>query len=241
MAWVTAIVGLVGAYEASQSKPDASQNNQTGLANLQQKIGQNQWDQYQQVVQPRTTQFINNAFDESLSPSSEAARAGAEAAQAADTSAAVADRNARRLGINPSSPAYAAIQRQDQADRAGLISSASTYGRRYARQTNFNDQLAALGLGSNLVTNAGNLNSSAFNMNNTLTNLQANQDAQKGSLYGNAAGSLADAIKQWSTSKNTPQVSTMPESKVPTTWNDYTPPTAGGLTDSLTDKQRMAA
>lgn len=234
MAWVSAIVGLVGAYAASESSPGSATGSQGSLADLQKRIGSDQYQRYQQIYAPRERQLLDTVFDQSTSPNAEAARAGADAEQAANVAEQGSLRNARRLGINPSSPAFAALERDNQANRAGLIASAKTYGRRNAVDSNFQKQMGALGLGRNLATESGNLNSSAFNMYGTLAANEAAQDASKGQIYGQAAGYLTDAIRQ---PRQKPQIRQVSTGQIPVSMTDYTPQ-RGGLTDSLNDQNR---
>ncbi len=231
MAWVTALVGLVGTYAASQDKGSSAQNSQQGLADLQGRIGSDQYQRYQQIFAPREAQLANTVFDQGTTPAAEAARAGAEADQAATVAEQGSLRNARRLGINPSSPAFDALENSNQANRAGLVASAKTYGRRYANDSNFQKQMGVLSLGRGLPATAGSLNASAFGMYGDINAQNQARDAAAGKLYGNAAGSLTDAIKQW----NAPKTTNISASQVPLTRNDYTPP-QGGLSDALNDE-----
>lgn len=196
MPWVVAaaVVGA-GATLYSSNQSQKSQDKQTAIAEQQAQIGSDQYGTYQSLYAPREKELLNSVFDQSKTPAAEAARAGAEASSAADNAEQITLRNARRSGVNINSPAYASLTRDNQANRAGLISAAKTYGRRYADETNFNRQSSALDRGRNLVSNATSANSSASNMYGELASAQSSNDSARGALYGQTAGYIGSALK----------------------------------------------
>lgn len=195
MAWVTGLVAAYSAYSASQQ--DSGGGASEALANQQAAIGAEDRATYKRLYAPREEQFLNSVFDSAKSPAAEAARAGAEASAAADNAEQITLRNARRSGININSPAMASLTRRTQADRAGSLASAKTYGRRYADDVNFTRQSSALGMGRNLTSNAISANASAFDMYSTLDSAKASRDAAKGDLYGQAAGYIGSGLQDY--------------------------------------------
>lgn len=196
MAWIAGIVALVGAG-VSAYQQDKAADQQEELANRQSNIGIEDRATYNRLYAPREEQLLNSVFDSGKSPAAEAARAGAEASAAADTAEQVGLRNARRSGVNINSPAFAALNRKSQADRAGLVSSAKTYGRRYADDVNFTRQSAALNMGRNLTSNAITANNASAALYQGLSALNSERDATTGQLLGQAAGYIGTGLSDY--------------------------------------------
>lgn len=196
VAGIAAVAGL--AYSAySNNKKNKSEAKMGAIADQQAQIGADQYSDYQRLYAPREQQMLNDAFDKRRTPAAEAARAAAAATNAGDTAAAIGLRNARKQGINPSSPAYADIQRETQAGRQGLIASAKTIGRRDADEINFNRQNALLADGKGLVTNSVSANNSSFNMLDGLASLRSQRDAATGQLAGQAVGYIGSGLSDY--------------------------------------------
>jgi hypothetical protein len=221
MGWITAIVAIGGAV-ANKQKQNSANKKATLIANKQQQIGDDQYNQYSSIVAPRYKQLVAEAFDQSKTPTAEAARAGAQATATADNAEQITLRNARKAGINTSSPAFAGINRENQAARMGLISGAKTYARRTAAETNLANQSALVNQGQGMLTNAVAANNSAYNMQSELAAQKSSQDIAQGQLYGQAAGYLGGALKGYLT--KTPATTGNAG-----TWGSNT----GGVTDSL--------
>lgn len=209
MAWVTALVGLVGAYAASQGNDGSNTSRVGGTA--EQRSGE-LWNSYRQNVMPRQRQVLDQAFDQGLSPTAEAGRAGAEAQQTANNENAITLRNAGRAGINVQSPAYLGIMRDQQAKDTGLVAAARTAGRRYATQTNLNNEMNAVSMGNSLLGGANTNLGLGAELAPKVDAFNAGKAANEGEAYGSAVAGLSNAVKKYNSTPKQVSTNDIPQS-----------------------------
>lgn len=215
MAWIAGIglaLGAMGSMSANKGAKKASAA-ELQMRDRELRIGEAQegravqlWNEYQTTYLPRERQLVSEAFSEQNSPEAAAARATADVRRASGTARATSLRNARRLGINPTSGSYAALDNARQIGEVGLEAAARDNARRATRAENFTRQHSALSLGRNLPATAGNLSNSAGSMYAGLS-AAASRDtdrwndlaAASGQQMGYYAGQLAD----WYRRRNT--------------------------------------
>lgn len=194
MAWIAGLVaGGISIYSAIKANKSGSPTD-TRISQQQEMMAADQYGQYKSVYQPRETQLVNQVFDQSLSPAAEAARAGADARKSSDVTEAESLRNARRMGVNPSSPMYSSLTRDNQAQEAGLESAARTFGRKNAIQTNINNEARVLGMGSDLVNSTQRLQDSAARLQDQSDNLASARSAAAGQAMGQGVGKIVSGL-----------------------------------------------
>ena len=203
MPWVAALIGGgVSLYEGSQAGKTPAQTPSGAIASTDAERSAQLYDQYQKEVAPRLTQNLNSVFDDSTSPGAQAARAEADARSASTSANASSLRNARSLGINPSSPAFQGISTANQANTAGLEAAAQTTARQNAVTINAARQGAAVGLGNSLVPQSEGYQTGAAGLYTGLDAVQRGRDAASGQLYGQGLANLikggTGAYKAWS-------------------------------------------
>lgn len=214
MAWV-AVIGAAVSYFGSQSASKnakraggseaALRDRELRLAESQDARGRIMFDEYQQTYLPRERQFVADTFSNEESPEAAAARATTDvrAVQAQNKDESL--RTARRLGVNPTSGAYAAMENDRSLRDTALDVTARDMARRKATDTNFQRQYTALSLGKGLPSQAGALTANASNTVGGLADAaarhtdQANAlSAQAGQDFGRSLGELAgEGAKSW--------------------------------------------
>jgi hypothetical protein len=121
-------------------------------------------------------------------------------------------RNARRLGINPTSGTYAGLDNARQIGEIGLEAAARDNARRVTKADNFNRQHSALSLGRNLPATAGSMTSQAGQTYAGLS-MAAGRDvdrwndmsAASGQQMGYYAGQLSDWYRRRNAGTTNPQ------------------------------------
>ena len=198
--------------QAKIGKKDlAQQENAEGrnaaLAENQDRRAQIVFDQYQQEFLPRQRQLLASAFDDdTTSPAAAEARAMADVRKAGMNAQDINDRAARRLGVDPSSGAFAAGRRDIEVRNAATEASERGFARREARDSNFGRQNIVLGMGAGLPGTAGGLSGSAAAITGGLSasaqrrrEIADQQSAEAGRAFGNSLatgiGGLYDAWK----------------------------------------------
>lgn len=214
MAWVAAIGAVVSAYGASQANKGAKgaagqeaalRDRELRLAEAENARGEKLFDEYQQTYLPREREFVSAAFNDELSPELAASRATTDARAAQEANRQSGLRDARSLGINPSSGAYAAMENQRGLSDVALELTSRDSARRAANDQNFQRQYTALSLGRNLNSQAGALTSNASRSIGGLADVasrrtdQANELAGKANAeFGSSLGELASAgVDAW--------------------------------------------
>lgn len=170
---------------ASQEK---AEDRQATIAEAQDRRAEQLYQDYRTTFEPRQRQLVADAFDNNLTSADAAAnRAVADVRKATGNAMMVRDRNARRLGVDPSSGAYAATDRDIDIANAGLEASERGFARREARDSNFSRQSSVLGMGQNLPATAGNLSASAGGIFGNI-NASAQRRVERADQLGAAAG-----------------------------------------------------
>lgn len=217
MAWIAAIGLVVGAMGSSSSSKGAKKaakqeamfrDRELRIAEAQEGRATQLWNEYQTTYLPRERQMVESAFSEENSPEAAAARATSEVRRASATGREMSLRNARRLGINPTSGQYAALDNARQIGEIGLEAAARDSARRVTKDTNFTRQHSVLSLGRNLPATAGSMTNSAGGMYAGLS-MAASRDtdrwndlaAASGQQMGYYGGMLAD----WAKNRNKQQ------------------------------------
>lgn len=212
MAWIAAIGLVVGAIGSSSSgkKAKQAQAQEMAMRDRELRIGEAQegravqlWNEYQTTYLPRERELVASAFSEEASPEAAAARATSEVRRASQTARESSLRNARRLGINPTSGSYAALDNARQIGEVGLEAAARDSSRRKTIAENFTRQHSALSLGRNLPATAGSMSAQAGNTYSSLGDAAGRNTDQWNALAGQAgqqmgyyAGQLADWYKK---------------------------------------------
>jgi hypothetical protein len=208
MAWV-AVIGLaLGAMGSSSSGKSAKKaaaqeamfrDRELRLAEQQEGRANQLWREYQTTYLPRERQLIESTFSEQESPEAAAARATSDMRRVSAVNRESQLRNARRLGINPNSGAYTALDTSRTLGEVGMEAAARDSARRTAKDINFTRQHSVLSLGRNLPATAGSMTNSAGAVYGSLASVagrradQANQmSAAAGQQTGYYGGMLAD-------------------------------------------------
>jgi hypothetical protein len=215
MAWIAALAGLaVSAYGQSSANSAAGRagrqeaalrDRELRLAEAQNARGEQMWDEYRQTYLPREREFVADAFNDETSPELAAARTTTDVRAVQDQNRRSGLRDARRLGINPTSGAYAAMENDRSLRDTALEVTARDSSRRAARDENFQRQYTALAIGKGMPSQAGALTSDASRAIGGLADAasrradQANQlAAEAGRDFGASLGELAGTgIDAW--------------------------------------------
>lgn len=189
-----------GAARSSGRQAAALQARELALAESQDARADALFDEYQQTYLPRERELVDSAFNDETSPEAAAGRATTDVRSASEQRRETGLRDARALGINPASGAYAALENSRGLKDAALEVSARDTARRGARSENFQRQSAVLSMGRNLPSTAGALTNSAISSVGGLADAaQARTDnfnrlaGQAGQAFGSAVGDLASA------------------------------------------------
>lgn len=216
MAWVALIglaAGAIGGMGADKKAKKAAaqeamfRDRELRIAEQQEARGQQLWREYQTTYLPRERQLIESTFSEQESPEAAAARATADVRRVSAVNQQSQLRGARRLGINPNSGAYTALDTSRSLGEVGIEAAARDNARRVARDTNFSRQHSVLSLGRNLPATASGMTSQAGAVYGSLGYTagrrvdQANQaSAAAGQQIGYYGGMLADWYRRRGTS-----------------------------------------
>lgn len=188
-----------GISKAALKQQGTVEDRQTRIAEAQEGRARELYNDYRTTYEPRQRQLVQDAFEGDLtSPEAAAARATADVRKATANAQEIRDRGARRLGVDPSSGAYAATARDIDVGNAALEASERGFARRETRDSNFGRQTQVLGMGQGLPATAGGLSGSAAgilgNVNASVTRrLERSQDleAAAGQAFG---GALAQGV-----------------------------------------------
>jgi hypothetical protein len=221
MAWV-AIIGLAagaigGSSSGKAAKKAAAQeamfrDRELRIAEQQEGRSNQLWREYQTTYLPRERQLIESTFSEQESPEAAAARATSDMRRVSAVNRESQLRGARRLGINPNSGAYTALDTSRTLGEVGMEAAARDNARRTARDTNFTRQHSVLSLGRNLPATANSMSNSAGAVYGSLASVagrrvdQANSaQAAAGQQMGYYGGMLADWARRRNAGTSTTQ------------------------------------
>lgn len=210
MAWVGALIGGVvqlgsGLAAGNGGGPSAEANqlmrDQSALIRSNAARADELWDINKRTYIPRERQFLIDAFDKAESEDDAVGRATADVRSISDARNKAGLRDARRLGVDPSSGAYAAQANNRALGDVGLEVATRNNSRRATRDTNFQRQYTALSLGRGLPAQTAALNSSAMAGNASLLNTQigldgmrADFDAARGAAIGQGAAQIGTGL-----------------------------------------------
>lgn len=208
MAWIAAIGLVLGAAGSASASKDAkaARREQEALTDRSLRIAESEearanqlWREYQTTYLPRERQMVEEAFSEEASPEAAAARATADVRRVSANSQQSQLRNARRLGINPNSGGYTALETSRTLGEVGMEAVARDNARRRTRDENFSRQHSTLSLGRGLPATVSGMSSNAGSMYGSLATLaghrldDANQlQAAAGQQMGYSVGMLGD-------------------------------------------------
>lgn len=174
MSWVNVGVAVGGAVLGKREKDKANKRANTDMASVrtledrelalaeqQDARSAELFKHYSETFLPKERAFVERAFGDELSPARSGARATADVRSAVANSRAISGRNLRRLGVNPASGPYAAVERGLMLDEAALESGAVTRAREGTRDRNFARQYDALSLGRGLPSTSSSMLSAA--------------------------------------------------------------------------------
>lgn len=224
MAWV-ALIGLAAGYlgnmGASKSAKKAAaqeamfRDRELRIGEAQEARANQLWREYQTTYLPRERQLIESTFSEEASPEAAAARATADVRRVSAVNRESQLRNMRRLGVNPNSGNYIALDTARTLGETGIEAAARDNARRVTRDTNFNRQHSVLSLGRGLPATAGSMSNSAGAVYSGLASAagrrldQANDaQAAAGQQIGYYGGMLADWYRRRSAGGSTGGTST---------------------------------
>lgn len=157
----------IAIQEAYMNEAIRGMRQQRGIAGQQMTIaGQEadrastRWRQWQNQYWPKEKEFIAQAF-QGISPQAEMDRAGQGVIQAFDKNIKMAQRDLTRIGIDPSSPKYAALLQDMTTARAAAEAGARNEARRNVRDINFARKQYVVGLGKGIPSEAASMASAA--------------------------------------------------------------------------------
>lgn len=228
MAWVmvgvsafSALSGILGKKKAQKSADTAAdreamlQDRQLALAEKQDARSEQLFQQYKELYMPAERKLVADAFGNELSPAAAESRATADVR---DAMASAKDSNMRRtrsLGIDPSSGASLALDRDTDLAGARIEAGARTRARESTRDRNFARQADVLSIGRGLPATATSMTAAAQSGVNNAADLAsarsrytANIASQAGEQEGESLGSLAGVLEN--VMKNRKKPSPMP-------------------------------
>lgn len=204
MAWVAALVTVAGSAiagsSASSSRKSAAKqeaalrDRELRIAEAENARGEKLFNEYEQTYLPREREFVSSAFNDQVSPELAAARATTDARAIQDQNRQSSLRDARRLGINPTSGAYAAMENQRGLSDVALELTGRDSARRAANDQNFQRQYTALSLGRNLNSQAGALTNSAANSIGGLADAASRRTDQASKLESEAYAGMGEGL-----------------------------------------------
>lgn len=222
MAWAAVIGGVATLGGAALSndggKPSwesrALMDEQRRLLGKQDQRADQLWEFNQRNYMPREAEFLRDAFEDTESPEEAAARATADVRLASKNAKDAGLRDARALGIDPSSGGFQALETSRQIGEVGLEAASRRVARHGAKDRNFQRKHAALSLGRGLPSTAGALTGSASSMASSLLNNQMGLDAaradfqaRRGEAMGEGIGMIVSGVSDWYKNRNKTQTS----------------------------------
>jgi hypothetical protein len=204
MAWIGALIAVGGSLlggsmadeGAKRARADemALRGRELRLAEAQDARAQQLFSEYQTTYLPRERELVEAAFSDETSPEAAAARATTDVRASSQRGREIQLRDARRLGINPTSGAYSAMDNDRSLRDTALEVTARDTARRGARQENFQRQYSALQLGRNLPSTAGALTSSAMHGIGGLADAAGRRTDQANALAADAGTAIGESL-----------------------------------------------
>lgn len=213
MAVGAAIGGVaLGAISSNKANKNASKSidqqggalaAQNAIAQQQLDMAQEQYNYYKTTYRPLEEEIVSNAGLSDAEQQEMVTTAGLTTQSAFDSAEASRNRNLQRMGVNPNSGAYAENTRKSAISKAVAKANSQNTARSQAEEMDYNQKVAAVGLGKGLSSSAAGLMSSASsNYANQASayGLQANMYGQQASssmqmgmgIAGAAAGAYDD-------------------------------------------------
>lgn len=211
MAWVAAIVGgvlsigggMMGEKDAKKAsaKEERLTERELRLAETQSARADRMFDEYLTTYLPNEREFVRDAFTDEKSPEAAAGRATTDVRVASEGGRERSMREARALGIDPSSGAFQARESQRTLRDASTEVAARDRARTNAQDQNFQRQYTALSIGRGLPSTAGALTSSAQRGVAGLSDAAARRTDQANAVvdagYNNGARQITDGISMY--------------------------------------------
>ena len=215
MATGAAIGGVaLGAISSNKANKNASKSidqqgdalaAQNAIAQQQMDMAQEQYDYYKTTYRPLEEEIVANAGLSDAEQQEMVTKAGLTTQSAFDSAEASRNRNLQRMGINPNSGAYAENTRKSAISKAVAKANSQNTARAQAEEMDYNQKVAAVGLGKGLPTAAAGLMSSAssnyanqasaYGLNAEMYGKQASSAAQLGmGIAGAAMGSYGSYV-----------------------------------------------
>jgi hypothetical protein len=189
---IAGVGGAVGLYSANKSSKNANRAMdqqdsaiaaQNAIAQQQLEMAQEQYDYYKTTYRPLEEEIVANAGLSDAEQQEMVTKAGLTTQSAFDSAEASRNRNLQRMGINPNSGAYAENTRKSAISKAVAKANSQNTTRAQAEEMDYNQKVAAVGLGKGLPTAAAGLMSSA---SSNYAN-QASSYGLRASMYGQQA------------------------------------------------------
>jgi hypothetical protein len=180
----------------------ASQN---AIAQQELDMAKEQYDYYKTTYRPLEEEIVANAGLSSSETNEMITKAGLTTQSAFDSAEASRNRNLQRMGVNPNSGAYAENTRKSAISKAVAKANSQNTARTQAEEMDYNQKVAAVGLGKGLSSSAAGLMSSAssnyanqasaYGLNAQMYGQQASGSAQLGmGIAGAAMGSYGSYV-----------------------------------------------
>ena len=191
-----AVAGIAASMIASQQQANAAEDAaeaQQDIANKQLDMSEEQYDRYLEIYDPLERQMVQEAQDE---PNYEQlmGQYGAETAKQFDTSWEIMQRNANRLGADPTSGSYQEMGKDYAIQRALGMADARNKARMDASRDAWNKKQNAVSLGRGIPATALQGMSSAANTMGANSALQYGQAANTAQGAANLVGQVGNSF-----------------------------------------------
>jgi hypothetical protein len=212
---MTVAVTAVGvtAYSAYSSNKNANKSmdqqgdaiaSQNAIAQQELDMAKEQYNYYKTTYRPLEEEIVANAGLSDSEQQEMVTTAGLTTQSAFDNAEASRNRNLQRMGVNPNSGAYAENTRKSAISKAVAKANSQNTARTQAEEMDYNQKVAAVGLGKGLSSSAAGLMSSAssnyanqasaYGLNAQMYGQQASGSVQLGmGIAGAAMGAYDDS------------------------------------------------
>lgn len=212
---MTVAVTAVGvtAYSAYSSNKNANKSmdqqgdaiaSQNAIAQQELDMAKEQYNYYKTTYRPLEEEIVANAGLSDSEQQEMVTTAGLTTQSAFDSAEASRNRNLQRMGINPNSGAYAENTRKSAISKAVAKANSQNTARTQAEEMDYNQKVAAVGLGKGLSSSAAGLmtsassnyanQASAYGLNAQMYGRQASGSVQLGmGIAGAAMGAYDDS------------------------------------------------
>ncbi|SHG34433.1 hypothetical protein SAMN02745753_03741 [Marinomonas polaris DSM 16579] len=176
---------------------------QNEIAQQELDMAKEQYEYYKTTYRPLEEEIVANAGLSDAEQQEMVTTAGLTTQSAFDSAEASRNRNLQRMGVNPNSGAYAENTRKSAISKAVAKANSQNTARSQAEEIDYNQKVAAVGLGKGLSSSAAGLMSSAssnyanqasaYGLNAQMYGQQASGSVQMGmGIAGVAMGAYDD-------------------------------------------------